>query len=93
MESLSDLLPEGDALNQTALYLISIVDMDIEENEKSDKMKEAFNSLGMEAQLEVWELIRVKGIEFGSHHKKMTSIIKEYLRMKPENLYGSLSND
>lgn len=81
MESLSDLLPEGDVLNETALYLIAIVDMDIEESEKSDRIKETFNSLSMEAQLQVWELIRVKVIEFGNHHKKMTSVIKEYLRM------------
>jgi hypothetical protein len=81
MESLSDLLPEGEALNQTALYLISIVNMDIEESEISSKIKEVFNSLSMDDQLEVWELIRVKNIEFGNHHKKMTTVIKEYLRM------------
>ncbi len=81
MESLSDLLPEGEALNQTALYLISIVNMDIEESEISSKIKEVFNSLSMDDQLEIWELIRVKNIEFGNHHKKMTTVIKEYLRM------------
>jgi hypothetical protein len=81
MESLSDLLPEGEALNQTALYLISIVNMDIEDSEISSKIKEVFNSLSMDDQLEIWELIRVKNIEFGNHHKKMTTVIKEYLRM------------
>jgi hypothetical protein len=81
MESLSDLLPEGEALNQKALYLISIVNMDIEESEISSKIKEVFNSLSMDDQLEIWELIKVKNIEFGNHHKKMTTVIKEYLRM------------
>lgn len=82
METLSDLLPEESVLNETALYLISIIDMDIEDCEKSDKIKEIYSSLDMEAQLEVWELIKLKGITFGSHHKKMTTVIKEYLSMR-----------
>lgn len=81
MESLSDLLPEGEALNQTALYLISIVNMDIEESEISSRLKEVFNTLSLDDELEIWELIKVKNIEFGNHHKKMTTVIKEYLRM------------
>ena len=82
MENLADLLPDESPLNEVALQLISIVNMDIEEEEISLRLREAYSSLGMEDQLQVWELIKAKGIEFGNHHKKMTTVIKEYMAMK-----------
>jgi len=82
MENLADLLPDESPLNEVALQLISIVNMDIEEEEISLRLKEIYDSLNMEDQLQVWDLIRAKGIEFGNHHKKMTTVIKEYMAMK-----------
>ena len=80
MENLADLLPDESPLNEVALQLISVGNMDIEEEEISSRLSEVYGSLSMEDQLQVWELIKAKGIEFGNHHKKMTTVIKEYMK-------------
>jgi len=79
MESLSDLLPDQ-IHRDVALEFINVVDADIFEEEKTAKIKEMFYALDMEEQLALWEALKLKGVEFGNHHLKITTVIKKYLR-------------
>lgn len=77
METLSDLIQEDH--KDVALELVEIVNADIFEEEKAERIKAIYNDLSFDEQIALWDRLRLLGIEFGSHHKKITTVIKEYL--------------
>lgn len=79
MESLTDLLPDQ-VHKDVAQEFINVIGADIFEEEKSVKIKEMFYALDMNERLALWEALKLKAVEFGKHGKKITTVIKEYLR-------------